>query len=98
MARKTNLCVCLSSEEIESLEQKAKDLGLSKSATIGRLLIQPLSNNIPQNHPENCGAKLDKFLKILDKLILEDHQTIFDIVVGDQKTRPEAKTEEKEEE
>jgi len=101
MARKANLCICLTSEEIESLEQKAKDLGLSKSATIGRLLIEPinnisnpLSNNTPVNHPGSCKELLGNFLKTLDENLLKDRQDIYDIIQGKIKVRPEAKEEE----
>ena len=84
MSRKINLCICLSSEQIESLEQKAKEFGLSRSATIGRLLIEPLDNqnktNLPDGLIQQITNKLDEFYQKLDKSILDDHQGIIDAI------------------
>ena len=90
---KIRLNICLTQEESEILDKKAKGLSLSKSALLGRLITQELhitqqghiqNDYTPVNHPEGLLEELKKmqvgFFTKLDKLLLEDRQEIYDLI------------------
>jgi hypothetical protein len=75
---KERLNICLTQEEINILDKKAKELNLSKSAMIGKLITQELhitqegqirNNYTSQNQPDNWKEELRGELHLLAKKI-----------------------------
>lgn len=88
MTQKITISVCLSSEELNKLDNDAKEHSMSRSSYLGKLITHQQHtehiNNTPQDHPGGIKAilneTLDRFWAKLDDSLVKDRQDIADLI------------------